>query len=180
MKVYTKRGDKGKTSLASGRRVDKFNALIEAYGTVDELNAAVGELMALTQSEGIRDQLSQIQYLLFNIGSMLARDGVINDDYPDIKESSVSLLEDWMDRYTESLKPMTAFILPSGSHAIAKSHVCRTVCRRAERRVLSVQGEVYSHDTIIMYLNRLSDYFFVLARYFAQLEGVDELLWKAD
>ncbi|MCL4127404.1 UNVERIFIED_CONTAM: hypothetical protein GTU68_017564 [Idotea baltica] len=180
MKIYTKGGDKGETSLASGRRVEKFNNLIEAYGTVDELNAFVGDLMSSCSILLINEELARIQYLLFNVGSILARDGVESDSYPTLMEANVSELEQWIDQYTEVLEPMTAFILPSGSPTISKAHICRTVCRRAERRVLVIEGEINSHDLIIIYLNRLSDYFFTLARYFATIEGVEEYLWNAE
>ncbi|MFT4565607.1 MAG: cob(I)alamin adenosyltransferase [Saprospiraceae bacterium] len=180
MKIYTKGGDKGETSLASGRRIQKFNSLIEAYGTVDELNAFIGDLMSKCHILLINDELARIQYLLFNIGSILARDGVESDSYPALEVANIAELEQWIDQYTEVLEPMTAFILPSGSQTIAKAHICRTVCRRAERRVLSIEGEINNHDLLIIYLNRLSDYFFTLARYFATIEGVEEYLWNAE
>ena len=180
MKIYTKGGDKGETSLASGRRIEKFNELIEAYGTVDELNAFVGDLMSSCRILLINDELARIQYLLFNVGSILARDGVKSDSYPTIVEANITELEHWIDQYAEVLEPMTSFILPSGSHTIAKAHICRTVCRRAERRVLAIEGEINDHDLLIIYLNRLSDYFFTLARYFATIEGVEEYLWNAE
>ncbi|MEL6124477.1 MAG: cob(I)yrinic acid a,c-diamide adenosyltransferase [Bacteroidota bacterium] len=178
-KIYTKSGDQGQTSLASGKRLSKHDTLIEAYGTVDELNSFVGDLMATCSIASINEELSAVQYILFNIGSELARDGVVNDNYPEMKASDVNSLELWIDHYTESLEPMTAFILPSGSPTISKAHLCRTVCRRAERRVLAVDRDVDSRDLILMYLNRLSDYFFTLARYFAHIEGVKENLWNA-
>lgn len=179
MKIYTKKGDKGTTALASGRRVEKFNNLIEAYGTVDELNAYVGDLMSSCDLQYVDNQLIRIQNLLFNIGSVLARDGVVNNDYPTLEEDHIQEIESWIDQLTQQLTPMTSFILPSGSRTIAKSHICRTVCRRAERRVVAVEGEIDSHDLIIIYLNRLSDYFFTLARYFALVEGIDESKWNA-
>lgn len=178
MKIYTKSGDKGKTSLASGRRLDKHDILIEAYGTVDELNAFVGELRDLNQFKLVEDQLAHIQYTLFNVGAELARDGVVNDKYPDVSDRDIIKLEHWIDELTEPLAPMTAFILPAGSAAITKAHVCRTVCRRAERRVLQVAQDVESRDEILIYLNRLSDYFFTLARYFAFKQDVTEVLWN--
>jgi len=178
MKIYTKGGDKGQTSLASGRRLDKHDILIEAYGTVDELNSFVGDLRAANTLGKIEEQLARIQYILFNVGSELARDGVVNDKYPELHNEDVIQLEEWIDNLTNALEPMTAFILPAGSPTIAKAHICRTVCRRAERRVLVVAQDVDSRDIILIYLNRLSDYFFTLARYYAQSEGVEEKLWN--
>lgn len=179
MKIYTKSGDEGKTSLASGRRLDKYDVLIEAYGTVDELNAFIGDLMGSCAIAKINGQLAHIQYTLFNVGAELARDGVKGDNYPDVNMSDVEELEGWIDELTEPLPEMRAFILPAGSHTISKAHICRTVCRRAERRVLAVAHDVECRDDILIYLNRLSDYFFTLARYYAQIEGVKEHLWNA-
>ena len=179
MKIYTKSGDKGQTSLASGRRLDKHDVLIEAYGTVDELNAFVGDLRSINTLFLIEKQLSQIQYLLFNVGSELARDGVVNDSYPEVHAKDSYELEAWIDELTAPLEAMTAFILPAGSTRITKAHICRTVCRRAERRVLAVDRTVDSREPILIYLNRLSDYFFTLARYFAYSEGREEKLWNA-
>ena len=179
MKIYTKSGDKGSTSLVSGRRVSKDEILLEAYGTVDELNSFVGLLSAEDLETGLSDQLIIVQNHLFNIGSLLAKDGYEMDDYPSINEEHVSQLESWIDKMDESLPPLTTFILPSGSRAIALAHVCRTICRRAERRVVGSDDDVIeSRDVLVRYLNRLSDYFFTCSRYIAHCDQVDEVSWS--
>ena len=178
MKIYNKTGDGGQTSLASGRKISKADLLIEAYGTVDELNAHVGLLRARIDDDQVRSYLGGIQHTLFDIGSVLAKDGISTPDYPEVKLSDTDLLEKEIDRMNEHLEPLRQFILPAGSLAIAQAHICRTVCRRAERRVVSVEDEDFTQEVI--YLNRLSDYFFTLARYLHVLEGVSEHPWQSD
>ena len=178
MKIYTKRGDKGETSLVSGRKISKADLLIESYGTVDELNTHVGMLIAQLDDGSVISSLSSIQHTLVDIGSVLAKDGISTPDYPEVKMSDVDDLEKEIDRMDESLEPLRQFILPGGSKAIAQAHICRTVCRRAERRVVSVADEDYTQE--IMYLNRLSDYFFVLSRYLHKLQNVPEYPWLSD
>jgi len=178
MKIYTKKGDKGETSLASGRKISKAELIIEAYGTVDELNAHIGLLRAHVTDEGVSAYLGQIQHTLFDIGSVLAKDGIATPDYPEVKMTDVDALEVEIDRMDGSLEPLRQFILPVGNQAIAHAHVCRTVCRRAERRVVSVEDEDFTQE--VMYLNRLSDYLFVLARYLHVQDGVAELPWESD
>lgn len=175
MKIYTKTGDKGQTSLVSGRRVSKAEELIEAYGTVDELNAYIGDLLSVCSDGDVIKDLTYIQHILFNIGSLLAKDGVDLPDYPMLKEQDITYLEDRIDKMNESLEKMTAFILPVGTASISKAHICRTVCRRAERRVIAVADE--GMTMIVQYLNRLSDHLFVLARYFHHIEQVPEVKW---
>ncbi len=175
MKIYTKTGDKGQTSLVSGRRVSKTEALIEAYGTVDELNAYIGDLLSVCQAEDVIKDLTYIQHILFNIGSLLAKDGMELADYPMLKDQDITYLEERIDIMNESLEKMTAFILPVGAPTISKAHICRTVCRRAERRVIAVADE--DMTLIIQYLNRLSDHLFVLARYFHHIERIPEVKW---
>jgi len=178
MKIYTKKGDKGETSLASGRAISKADLIIEAYGTVDELNAQTGLLTAHVTDDQVKAYLEQVQHVLFDIGSVLAKDGISSPDYPEVKMTDVDLLEVEIDRMDESLEALSQFILPAGSAAIGHAHVCRTVCRRAERRVVSVEDEDFTQE--VMYLNRLSDYFFVLARYLHVQEGVQERPWISD
>lgn len=178
MKIYTKSGDKGTTSLVSGRRVGKDEILLEAYGTVDELNSFVGLLIAEEVSSTLSQQFGLVQNKLFNIGSLLAKDGLEIEDYPRIVEGDVSQLEQWIDNYNEELTPLKNFILPSGSKAISLAHICRTICRRAERRTIAVDGGVEGIEIIIQYLNRLSDYFFICARSIARLQNVHEVNWN--
>ncbi len=176
MKIYTKRGDKGKTSLASGRRVVKSDPLIEAYGSVDELNSFIGDLLNKIDDQKVRDTLTWIQNSLFNIGSLLARDGADFTEYPTLTDDHVLKLESTIDQMNEILPPMTAFILPGGSETISKAHICRTICRRTERRVQEVAEELES-SIILKFLNRLSDYFFVLARWLHQQDDIAEVNW---
>ncbi len=178
MKIYTKSGDKGSTSLVSGRRVSKDEILLEAYGTVDELNSFVGLLSAEDLDKDLCDQLIIIQNRLFNIGSLLAKDGYQMDNYPSIDDKHVSLLESWIDIMDEKLQPLTTFILPSGSRTIALAHVCRTICRRAERRVVASEDHIETKDLLVRYLNRLSDYFFTCSRYIAFCDDVEEVSWS--
>jgi cob(I)alamin adenosyltransferase len=178
MKVYTKGGDRGETSLASGRRVRKDHAPIEAYGTVDELNAFCGLLAAEISSKEIYGELSRIQNGLFNVGAQLARDNAKMDSYPEISQEDIDFLETAIDAYDSRIAPLRHFILPGGSKSIALCHVCRTVTRRAERRVISLEVETPEIERIIIFLNRLSDYFFILARYCAHIDGVEEIKWQ--
>ena len=178
MKIYTKSGDKGSTSLVSGRRVYKDEILLEAYGTVDELNSFVGLLGAEEIGKDLSEQFLKIQNRLFNIGSLLAKDGFEMGDYPSIEENDIVEIESWIDKMTSSLVPLTNFILPSGSRAIALAHVCRTICRRGERRVVAIEDKVESIDRIIRYLNRLSDYFFTCSRYIAHCDEIEEITWS--
>lgn len=177
MKIYTKSGDKGTTSLVSGRRVGKDEILLEAYGTVDELNSFVGLLLSEQVSAALSEQLGLVQNKLFNIGSLLAKDGLNIEDYPCIVARDISQLEQWIDSYNEELTPLRNFILPSGSKAISIAHVCRTICRRAERRTVAIDGGVDGIEIIIQYLNRLSDYFFICARSIARLQNIQEVNW---
>lgn len=177
MKIYTKTGDNGQTSLYSGHRVAKYNLRVEAYGTVDELNSHVG-LLRDTLPDGeddIAEELLRQQHILFALGAALA------DDRPgqayQLPDHAATDLERSMDAMNEALPKMTHFILPGGHPAISEVHVCRTVCRRAERRVVELANEAeISQDTII-YLNRLSDYFFVLSRHLHRIMLVPEIKW---
>lgn len=177
MKVYTKTGDKGETSLIGGSRVAKDELSIEAYGTVDELNAFVGLLLDKLSEEGMKQQLLQVQNYLFVIGSHLANDRTKSKiKLPPLDSGQSLMLESWIDDYQTALPPMTHFILPSGHECVSLSHCARTICRRAERRVVAM--DVEWHEEILVYLNRLSDYLFVLSRKIAQDLNVKEEKWK--
>ena len=177
MKIYTKTGDKGKTSLVSGRGISKSDALIEAYGTVDELNAFVGALIDKISEKTILDDLEFIQNMLFNIGSVLAKDDAKFPDYPVLLLEDIQYLEKRIDELNGPLEKMTAFILPVGSASIAYAHICRTICRRAERRIIGLSEQGIPVDDIVVFLNRLSDYFFILARHFHLVENIPEHKW---
>ena len=178
MKIYTKTGDKGKTSLIGGTKVFKSDLRIEAYGTVDELNSFVGLCLDHLKSSNV---LAEIQDRLFTIGSALACDPEKETKLkiPDLHESDVVLLEKEIDKMNETLPVMKSFILPGGHVTVSTLHVTRTVCRRAERCCVKMEKkemEIESH--IIKYLNRLSDYLFVLARFAAHQLGAEEIPWK--
>ena len=177
MKIYTKTGDKGETSLLGGKRVSKDDIRIEAYGTVDELNAHIGSLISELNNEKMIAHLVKIQSLLFTIGSYLAAESDDHPSLPVLDDSYVKDLESAIDLMDKELDPMTSFILPSGSRAIAQSHVCRTVCRRAERRIIAAEINTANSGLIIMIINRLSDYLFVLGRMIAKKEGVNDVPW---
>lgn len=173
MKVYTKTGDEGETSLFSGGRVGKDHPRIEAYGTVDELNAVLGLLMTTPVPESAQKQLHTIQSSLFAIGSVLAdADGKLDAD-----ESAwaIESIESWIDAMDSELGDLRAFIVPGGSQGAAIAHLARTVCRRAERRALAIEGV---RPEVVAYLNRLSDAFFVLARFINARLGVSDPEWR--
>lgn len=165
MKIYTKKGDKGKTSLIGGTRVPKYHIRIEAYGTVDELNSYVGLIRDHIVGKKEEDILKEIQDRLFTLGSLLASDPEKSRmKLPELKESDVELLENEMDRMNESLPELTHFVLPGGHPIASYCHLARCVCRRAERLSVHLNDEEPVEPLVITYLNRLSDYFFVLAR----------------
>lgn len=177
MKIYTRTGDTGQTGLYSGRRISKADARVEAYGTVDELNACLGllrdQLATLTlQDNGISDQLLRQQHHLFALGAALADDR--QGQAYRVPEDAATELEAYMDRMDAELPKMTHFILPGGSTAVSFAHLARTVCRRAERRTVEVEA---APAAAVVYLNRLSDYLFVLGRYIGLKEGVEEIKW---
>ena len=181
MKIYTKTGDKGKTSLIGGTKVYKSNLRIESYGTIDELNSFVGLCLDHLKSHNIPNVLAEIQDRLFTIGSALACDPEKETKLkiPDLHEADVVLLEKEIDRMNEVLPAMKSFILPGGHLAVSSLHIARTVCRRAERCCIKMQKkEMEVEDLVIKYLNRLSDYLFVLARFAAHQLNVKEIPWK--
>jgi len=178
-KIYTKAGDLGATSLFGGTKVRKDNLQIEAYGTVDELNSFIGLLIAKSLEEKASTTLIAIQPILFDIGSHLASDGDMTEYLPTLNDDLVTHLEKCIDELDKELDPLKSFILPSGNERISLTHVCRTVCRRAERRIVAFNDSVELNPVIIKYLNRLSDYFFVLARWLMKQDGVIETKWNA-
>lgn len=181
-KIYTKTGDAGRTSLIGGTKVPKNHIRINAYGTVDELNAWIGLLGDLLSDTHSREFLREIQDRLFTIGSSLACDPnkEISMKIPDLKESDILLLENEMDQMNEKLPEMKSFILPGGHTTVSTAHICRTICRRAERITVELDTiEPPGQPLIVKYLNRLSDYLFVLGRYIGFLNGIEEVKWKA-
>ncbi len=180
MKIYTKTGDKGKTSLFGGTRVSKADDRLEAYGTVDELNSHIGLIRDTQLDANRRHLLKEIQGRLFTIGANLATDKESKKDkVPDLLETDINLLEDEMDRMEATLTPMTSFILPGGHINVSYCHIARCVCRRTERLTIKLAESVAIEPIIIRYLNRLSDYLFVLSRMVAKELGVKEVPWNA-
>lgn len=179
--IYTRRGDCGQTSLVGGQRVEKTCARLESYGTVDELNSNIGVLMAeLEHDSDTYATLLDIQRVLFVVGSYLATDTTTTELRPTsiVTDEMVTQLEHTCDAIGESLPPLRLFVLPSGTRAASLAHVCRTVCRRAERRILALNAETPLMPTVLAYINRLSDYFFLLARQLNCKAGHDEVVWQ--
>lgn len=173
-KIYTRTGDDGSTGLGDGTRIRKDAARVEAYGTVDEANAQVGVLRAsLAADHAAQVMLEHIQHDLFDVGGELCIPGytLVTPDYIDRLETAI-------DAINADLPPLKDFILPGGSLPAAQAHAARTVCRRAERRTLSLMAEASVNPLALQYLNRLSDYFFVLARQLAREQGGQEVLWR--
>lgn len=169
MSIYTKTGDKGTTSLASGVRVAKTDARIETYGTADELNSFVGLLISKVSDEQVCEWLKWIQNKLFNLGALLSDapgDWILADD--------AKRLEQLIDEMQIQLPPLREFILPGGSESVALCHVCRTVTRRLERKMVELDAEPNS----LVFVNRLSDFFFVLSRKLAKIDKIEQFVWK--
>lgn len=181
LKIYTKTGDKGSTSLIGGTKVPKSDLRIEAYGTVDELNSYLGLCRDLITDEPARELLQTVQDRLFVVGAALACDPEKEPKMkiPDLQVEDVTALEKAIDKMNETLPVMKFFILPGGHPTISQLHVARCVCRRAERCCVRLELESHEVEAIILqYLNRLSDYLFVLARYVGHTTGVAEIAWK--
>ncbi|HKO80936.1 MAG TPA: cob(I)yrinic acid a,c-diamide adenosyltransferase [Chitinophagaceae bacterium] len=181
MKIYTKTGDKGTTSLIGGTKVSKAHLRIEAYGTVDELNSYIGLCKDLLRDNNNNAILQEIQDRLFTIGAALACDPEKETKMkiPDLKEEDISLLEQEIDKMDKQLPPMKSFILPGGHPTVSHIHISRCICRRAERCCVRLEAEQNEVEPIIIkYLNRLSDYLFVLARYMAYQLKSEEIPWK--
>lgn len=180
-KIYTRTGDAGNTSLLGGTKVPKSHLRIEAYGTIDELNSYIGLCKDLLLQEKEAAMLQEVQDRLFTIGSSLACDPLREPKMriPDLKESDTALLEQEIDRMEESLPVMKSFILPGGDPLVSHLHIARCICRRAERACVRLELESLEVAPVILqYLNRLSDYLFVLARYAGHLKGVSEIPWR--
>jgi len=171
-KIYTRTGDKGTTGLGDGSRVDKDSMRVEAYGTVDELNSAVGLVLAAELPGPVRLCLTRIQHELFDLGGELCMPGTVL-----IPDKYVEALENDLDRFNDDLPPLKDFILPGGSESAARCHIARTIARRAERRVVSLAHDQAVNDASIRYLNRLSDLLFVISRVLARGDGGAEVLW---
>jgi cob(I)alamin adenosyltransferase len=178
-RIYTKTGDKGETALFGGRRVPKSDLRVDAYGTVDELNSFIGLLRDSIENQYVREILALTQHRLFTLGAHLASDPDKHPPTPDLLTDDITLLENEMDAMDEDLPPLKHFILPGGHPTVSVCHLCRTVCRRAERLTVAlVQSGEPVDDLALQYLNRLSDYFFLLARFLAKDLGVEEVIWK--
>ena len=183
VKVYTRGGDGGETSLFGGQRVRKDAGRVEAYGAVDELNAVVGEVGVLLGDADLLSMLKVIQESLFDLGGELATPDV--DERADkgkapprVGEREVSELESWIDKLDDELEPLRSFVLPGGAPTAARLHIARTVCRRAERRLISLAAGESVAPVLIRYLNRLSDLFFTMARAVNHRAGVEEPVWS--
>jgi cob(I)alamin adenosyltransferase len=178
-KIYTKTGDKGQTSLIGGTRLPKHHIRIEAYGTVDELNSFVGLVRDSVSEKEVFDLLIEIQDRLFTIGSLLAADPEKNKmQLPQLNESDIVLLEKAIDKMNETLPEMKSFVLPGGHPTVSYCHIARCVCRRAERATLKLSENEKVDEIIYKYLNRLSDYLFVLSRKLTQDLKANEIPWK--
>jgi cob(I)alamin adenosyltransferase len=171
-KIYTRTGDSGTTGLGDGTRVEKDSLRVEAYGTVDELNSQIGLVIALGVGDKISEQLLDIQHDLFDLGSELCVPG-----YSAINDANINTLEIILDEHNADLPALKEFILPGGNLAAATCHVARTVCRRAERIVVSLARDEDINPPVVKYLNRLSDLLFVLCRVLAHQDGQSEILW---
>lgn len=179
MKVYTKTGDKGTTALIGGTRVPKNNVRLEAYGGVDELNSYLGMIRSYPIDEVCVKELVEIQNVLFVVGANLATDTSVSNMQQKLPctEEDVAFLERAIDRMDEELPPLQYFVLPGGDPAVSSCHIARTVCRRVERRIIDMGEEITVEDVIVRYVNRLSDYLFVLGRKLAKDRGLEEVKW---
>tara|TARA_B100000925_G_scaffold60728_1_gene40761 strand:- start:1228 stop:1764 length:537 start_codon:yes stop_codon:yes gene_type:complete len=178
MKIYTKKGDSGHTSLIDGQIVNKHNLSVDAYGTVDELNSFLGLLKDYIKDETIKDILNNIQPKLFSIGSILATGK--NQDIMEkvkIEKKDVKYIEFHIDSMNNELPELKNFIIPGGHKISSYSHVCRSICRRAERRISELNNEQSVDPIILSYINRLSDFFFVLSRYLMYSDKIEETRW---
>lgn len=182
MKIYTRRGDEGETGLFGGGRVSKDHRRVRAYGTVDELNAALGRALLRVEVGSVAERLGLVQHDLFAVGAVLATppaaEGRSRPDLPEVPAYRVEEMEAWIDEATESLEPLHNFVVPGGGPGGAELHVCRTVCRRAERSVVALAEEAVVEPAILAYLNRLSDLLFVFARLENREAGTGDVIWR--
>ena len=179
-KVYTRSGDMGKTSLVGGQRVSKASARLEAYGTVDELSSHLGLLAAMLADGSDKDMIIRIQNCLFNVCTNLATDQEQTELYPSayLPDGEIELVEQKVDNIMNLLPERQGFILPGGTKEAAQAHVCRTVCRRAERRIVALSEVAKITPSVLQYVNRLSDYLFVLAKKINFNAGHSEIVWQ--
>lgn len=178
-KIYTKTGDKGSTSLLGGTRVPKYHIRIEAYGNADELCSYIGLIRDFSNNQAIKDDLLIVQEKLFVLQALLScEDKSFYEKLPQLTNSDVSWLESKIDKMNESLPELKYFVLPGGNAANSFSHVARCICRRTERIVIQLSEQYPIEENLYIYLNRLSDYLFVLARYIALDNKIDEIKWK--
>ena len=179
-KVYTRSGDMGKTSLVGGQRVSKASARLEAYGTVDELSSHLGLLAAMLADGSDKDMIIRIQNCLFNVCTNLATDQEQTELYPSayLPDGEIELVEQKVDDIMNLLPERQGFILPGGTKEAAQAHVCRTVCRRAERRIVALSEVAKITPSVLQYVNRLSDYLFVLAKKINFNAGHSEIVWQ--
>jgi len=178
MKIYTRKGDNCQTTLVGGVPIEKDDIRLEVYGTIDELICNVGFLHDLIDDNNVKNMLIKIQSQLMIAAANFAYDGSKDISLPSLKEENVKWIELNIDEMEKSLTPLNSFILPCGSLSISQAHICRTVCRRAERIIVSLYKK-YKFDPIYLkYFNRLSDLFFILARYFAKKNNINEIIWK--
>lgn len=195
-KLYTRTGDKGTTSLVDGSRVKKNSLRLEAYGTVDELSSSLGTIAADSKCDAeVKGQILEIQNELFNIGSYLATpspkvssiepekaympgDSERPQNCSSLDSAKLQALEGWIDTLDEQTPKIQAFVLPGGCQLAANAHMARTICRRAERRIIDLADHEYVDPRITEYINRLSDYLFIAARYFNFMQGEEEIVWK--
>jgi cob(I)alamin adenosyltransferase len=180
-KIYTKTGDNGETGLFGGGRVPKYSLRIDAYGTVDELNSFIGLAVTEVKDTDVEALLGKIQNELFTIGSDLAspeNSESRNNLIPQVTEQFIKDAENAIDKFEEKMPPLKNFILPGGSKGAALLHTCRTVCRRAERKVVELKSKENVNGNIVIFLNRLSDLFFVLARHENMISNIPDVKWN--
>jgi cob(I)alamin adenosyltransferase len=183
MKIYTKGGDKGETGLFGGDRVSKNSERIEAYGTIDELNSFIGLTLTEVKNEEVKNVLQKIQNQLFTAGSDLATP--VNEknkkyNIPRVPKQFFEEIEKYIDKFDSQLEPLQNFILPGGSKTASMLNICRTICRRVERRIVALNASSDIGENIIIFFNRLSDLFFVLSRYENMISGIPDVIWKPD
>lgn len=179
--LYTRTGDDGTTSLVGGARAKKNSPRLEAYGTIDELSSYLGSMASDIRADSeLQGQVREIQNELFNIGSYLATRPAVGDRpcCASLTKEKMNQLEGWIDALDEQTPKINAFILPGGSELASKAHLARVVCRRAERRIIDLSEEEYVDPQVIAYINRLSDYLFIAARYINFMRGVNEIVWR--
>ncbi len=177
-KIYTKSGDKGKTSLLGGQRVLKSHEKVEAYGTVDELNSVIGMLLNFDISDYDKNLISSIQKKLFDIGAYLAAENKCMSDLNSVSSDDISNLEKNIDIFDKNLPELKTFIIPAGNELISWCNIARTVCRRAERRITGIKDYKKNYIIVLTYINRLSDLLFVMGRKYANDNNIKEILWK--